>query len=317
MKNTLTKQNLAAIKKTLTRNPRLPILSTILVNDGWLRVTDLDMELSIDTTLPNGLYDKCVLDGVDIKAAYDAADFPVLRDCGDAVWQITMPIAEFRSDIEFVARSMSTEEVRYYLNGIHFNGADIVATNGHTLHCVTTRHDFTAPNHIIVPRKAIDVFLAASKGVAGDVTITCTQGTGVHFRGGFIFSLDGGSTVIRTKLIDGTFPDYKRVTPDITAPDVRSFTFIESDFVKLYKLFSKHPNKHHRAVKFDGHTATFIDADNPMHGTVSCAFPIEAGFNYKYLANAGITGKAYVSDASTPMCVEAGNRTYICMPMHV
>ena len=109
--------------------------------------------------------------------------------------------------------AMSTEETRYYLNGVYFhvaNGLDgkvlrAVATDGHRL--AKTELDLSNViniSGIILPRKFILQLDRILSDFEGKVKIICTD-TQV--------SLEADNFIIISKLIDGTFPDYEKVIP--------------------------------------------------------------------------------------------------------
>lgn len=102
--------------------------------------------------------------------------------------------------------AMSTEETRYYLNGVYFhptpdNDICAVSTDGHRLYKVTTPSHVDFPG-VIVPRKTL-VELVKTLDI-GEVVISVSD-TKIKF--------DMGATVLVSKVIDGTFPDYTRVIP--------------------------------------------------------------------------------------------------------
>jgi DNA polymerase-3 subunit beta len=100
---------------------------------------------------------------------------------------------------------MSTEETRYYLNGVFLHstpaGIAAVATDGHKLAKVVLDRKEAFPA-VIVPRKAVgEVVKSLSEN---PVTVSVSQ-TKIRFK--------SGNTIVVTKVIDGTFPDYTRVIP--------------------------------------------------------------------------------------------------------
>ena len=110
--------------------------------------------------------------------------------------------------------AISTEETRYYLNGIYLHTAKAknvevlraVATDGHRL----ARVEMAAPAGakgipgIIIPRKTVNEIRKLIEESAGDIEIALSEAK-------VRFTFD--DVVITSKLIDGTFPDYERVIP--------------------------------------------------------------------------------------------------------
>ena len=110
--------------------------------------------------------------------------------------------------------AISTEETRYYLNGIYLHTAGsakaatlrAVATDGHRLAQV----DLPLPKGaagmpgVIVPRKTVGEVQRLIEDNEAEVAIELSQGK-------IRFTI--GDVVLTSKLIDGTFPDYGRVIP--------------------------------------------------------------------------------------------------------
>jgi hypothetical protein len=149
---------------------------------------------------------------------------------GELPHRFALSAAELRSLIDRTRFAISTEETRYYLNGIYLHATKndevpvvrAVATDGHRL----ARVEMTAPEGaagmpgIIVPRKTvIELRKLVDEGGAeaevqialGDTKIRCAI----------------GEAALTSKLIDGTFPDYDRVIPagndKILEVDCKSF----------------------------------------------------------------------------------------------
>ena len=129
-----------------------------------------------------------------------ADDFPLAQPTQgeDIEFSITDMVGAFK----LIRDSMSTEETRYYLNGafLAIEDKDLVAvsTDGHRLGIAKIADvGMDAPN-AIVPRKAVNQF------IEGQVTVRIDQRS---------IEFEAGDLLFRSKLIDGTFPDYARVIP--------------------------------------------------------------------------------------------------------
>ena len=150
-------------------------------------------------------------------ALADVTDFLSLT-AGDmpACW--SMPAADLRAMLATVQHAISTEETRYYLNGVFLHVSDgvlrAVATEGHQLAwCDRPLPDGAAgmpphgrdggPPGVIVPRDAVADLLALLPE-AGNVAIRVSASW---------FEVLAGSVLLFMKLIDGTFPEYSRVIP--------------------------------------------------------------------------------------------------------
>src|SRR5262249_41648646 len=110
--------------------------------------------------------------------------------------------------------AVSTDETRYYLNGIYLHASETpdgwrlraVATDGHRL----ARMDVALPDGgsgmpgIILPRKTVQE-LAKLLADHTDTVAVILSANKIRFT--------AGNVVLTSKLIDGTFPDYQRVIP--------------------------------------------------------------------------------------------------------
>lgn len=219
---------------------------------------------------------------------------------GPAVASFTMSAPTLRRMLQATSPAISTEETRYYLNGIFFHvHADrgalklrSVATDGHRLVSATVdlpdgaewlqmdRH--TAG--VIIPRKTVALVLAELKRKAAPETVAIDVGA-AWIR----FTI--GESVITSKIIDGTFPDYCRVIP---AGNDKVATVDRKAFGAMVKAVST-VSQRGRAVRlsFDRDagkvTAT---VNNPESGSASqstaCDYDsdaMEIGFNAKYIVD--------------------------------
>jgi DNA polymerase III sliding clamp (beta) subunit (PCNA family) len=148
--------------------------------------------------------------------ALPADDFPrtVTPTVDEALSAFTVPAARFLSDLAALAPCVSTEETRYYLNGVafqvrHLGGRDrlaMVATDGHNIGAVSRPIPVGAEAlaDSILPRKAVSNLRHAAKLAPGCEAIA------VEFEGDRAARFTLGPVMIETKLIDGTFPDWTR-----------------------------------------------------------------------------------------------------------
>ena len=141
------------------------------------------------------------------------SDFPDLA-AGEMTHAFTLPATDLRRLIDKTSFAISTEETRYYLNGIYLHpagpgkGATLraVATDGHRLAQVELPLPAGAAGMpgVIVPRKTVGEMQRLLEGDETDVTIELSPGK-------ICFTI--ADAVLTSKLIDGTFPDYARVIP--------------------------------------------------------------------------------------------------------
>lgn len=368
MQFTVNKTALARALQTVSRivesRNTIPILSNILLSaEGkslLLKATDLDLEASLtieaevhvagDTTVGGRLFAdiarKFAGDEVTFKATDGTAsvssgrskfnlqtlpssDFPDLT-IGAFTHTFEMPSADLRRMLRRVSFAISTEETRYYLNGVYLHTIEdggslkfrAVATDGHRL----ARIEVEAPDGsagmpgIIVPRKTVgelDKFLES-----GETVIVSISENKVRF--------ESGSAVMTSKNIDGNFPEYQRVIPAISNNKV----FSDKDsFAKAVDRVSTVSNGRGRAVKitFAGSVAK-LHVNNPDMGDATeevtidyDAEPIETGFNAQYINDimGNIEAKEveiYLQDAGSPARFHPSGETdclYVLMPMRV
>ncbi|MFQ3176481.1 MAG: DNA polymerase-3 subunit beta [Psychromonas sp.] len=225
--------------------PALPIMANILieVKDNVLSLTgtDLEVELIAVITLENasengvitvparklldicrGLSDPCEIkfqvkeEKVTIRSgrsryllsSLPAVDFPNIESWQSLV-ELTVPQAEFKKLIEFTQFAMASQDVRYYLNGMYFEASEqtlrSVATDGHRLaSCSIQLNQAIEQQSVIVPRKGVIELVKLLDNDQANVTIQIGQNNLRAVIDGFIFT---------TKLVDGRFPDYRRVIP--------------------------------------------------------------------------------------------------------
>ena len=243
-------KSLSHVHRVVERRNTYPILANVLLkaSDGKLdlRATDLDIEVTESvpamvgtagtTTVPaHTLYEivRKLSDGAEVRLENEGTEqllltsgrsrfhlacispdsFPDLKS-GTFTHNFSVPAATFRELIERTQFAISNEETRYYLNGIYVQALEVggeltlraVATDGHRL----ARADAPAPAGakgmpgIIVPKKTVSEVQKLLDGAEGDVAIEISD-TKIRFT--------LGSVVLLSKLIEGTFPDYERVTP--------------------------------------------------------------------------------------------------------
>ncbi|MFO1032838.1 MAG: DNA polymerase III subunit beta [Hyphomicrobiales bacterium] len=354
------------VQSVVERRNTIPILSNVLVQAEHdtvkLTATDLDIEIveqvaaetsragtatvpahmlyDIVRKLPDGAQLELELSQdsgrVAIKAgrsrfalqSLPPADFPDLSS-GEFGNTFSLPATELRRLIDKTRFAISTEETRYYLNGIYLHqarGADMlraVATDGHRL----AQSDVALPQGaagmpgVIVPRKTVLEVVKLLDGVEGDVEIALSSSK-------VRFSM--GGLVLTSKLIDGTFPDYERVIPrgndkHLTA-DAKAFA-AAVDRVSTISLEKS------RAVKLavsDGKMTLAVN--NPDSGSAEEELavdyskePLEIGFNSRYLMDVAqqITAEAMrfeMQDAGSPTVVrdpDDAQSLYVLMPMRV
>lgn len=138
--------------------------------------------------------------------AHRAHDYPVIDDSSELVTAVIVDAEKLRQAIEYVAPAMAKNDVRHVLNGVRLDVApgrcDVVATDGHRMAHARIEVGGEEDASATIPPRAVAAI--TKSGLAGQVTLTFRQKT---------LSVQGGSVRIVTKLIDGQFPDWRRVIP--------------------------------------------------------------------------------------------------------
>jgi DNA polymerase-3 subunit beta len=268
-------------------------------------------------------------------------DFPDLA-AGEMQVSFALPAQDLKRLIEKTQFAISTEETRYYLNGIYLHTIEVegetklraVATDGHRL----ARIEMPAPEGsagmpgLIVPRKAVaEIQKLVDDGGAEVKVELSTAKIRLTFDGGEGGeAASSGGVVLTSKLIDGTFPDYQRVIP--TGND-KLLTVERGEFAKAVDRVSTISSERGRAVKLalsEGRLT--LSVNNPDSGNaveeldVSYdAAPLDVGFNARYLLDItgqldGDTAVFKLADPGSPTVIQdrdGAPTLYVLMPMRV
>lgn len=360
-------KTLGHVQSVVERRSTIPILSNVLMDatgDGLLlSATDLDIAVTeqapatvqtpgATTVSAHTLYDivRKMPDGSDIDleledgdrlivragrsrftlASLDREDFPVMGE-GDMPHRMTLMSAELKRLVDKARFAISTEETRYYLNGIYLHVADsedgprlrAVATDGHRLAQVEQETPDGAQGMpgIIVPRKTVAEVRKLLDEVEGDVEVALSD-TKIRF--------GVGSATIISKLIDGTFPDYSRVIPKGNDKQLDMDCRLFAEAVDRVSTISSDKT---RSVKLAlGEDLLTLSVNSPDSGTateeISASYSadgFEIGFNSRYLLDIlqqieGDVVHVMLADPSAPTVLKDGvddGALYVLMPMRV
>ena len=361
-------KSLNHVHRVVERRNTIPILSNVLLRGEGasleMKATDLDLEITEataamveqagSTTVPaHLLYDivRKLPDGSEVLLATQPdggtmtvasgrskfslqclpeTDFPDLT-AGTFSHTFRLPSTELKMLIDRTQFAISTEETRYYLNGIFMHTIETdgalklraVATDGHRL----ARADVNAPAGsegmpgIIIPRKAVGELQKLVDNPDISVTVEVSDAK-------IRFTI--GSVVMTSKLIDGTFPDYQRVIP--SAND-KELTVDCQSFAQAVDRVSTISSERGRAVKLALAAGQMtLTVNNPDSGSATEELavgydndPLEIGFNAKYLLDItnqlnGTDAVFLLADPGSPTLVRdtAGDDAlYVLMPMRV
>jgi len=259
-----------------------------------------------------------------------ANDFPVLSE-EDFKNQFIISSDNFIRLIDKTKFAISTEEARYYLNGIFLHEAEsnnvpmlrAVATDGHRLAQV----DFPLPEGakdiagIIIPNKTIREVRKLIDDYSGDLSISSSSS-----KIKFVI----GEVTVYSKLIDGTFPDYTKVIPTEHTKLMKVEKKLFSSAVDRVSTISSHKSKSVK-IKIDTNklliSATSDEAGRGLEEIVANyeSDVMEIGFNSKYLLDIAsqVDGDVIyfkLSDAASPALIgDSGDESaiFVLMPMRV
>lgn len=344
------------------RRQTLPILSNLLftieTNSLSITATDMEVELivTVDTqlgqtgelTLPaRKLFDICralpqgsILqfevknDRILIKsgksrftlAALPAQEYPVIEITENiATFSIKQKILE--SILENTQFAMAQQDVRYYLNGllleISKNKLRAVATDGHRLALDETEIETSLeePIQIIVPRKGITELTRLLQDDDSEIEIQISAN---HIR------VKNTNACFTSKLIDGRFPDYQRVIPELSETPVFANREELKNSLTRASILS---NEKYRGVRiiFDTNSLRAL-AHNPEQEEAEEELEveykgseIEIGFNVSYLLDTltiikSEKVKLSVLDPNSSCLIlpeDESNCQYVVMPMRL
>ncbi|WNC68550.1 DNA polymerase III subunit beta [Thalassotalea nanhaiensis] len=354
---------LLLVSGAVERKSTLPILGNILLEVSGqsltMIATDLELEMVSSTEITNEgsdgkvtvparkLLDICKSLPDDASIQFELAGETISIISGRSRYSLaTLPandfpnIEQWQGDVEFSLQksqllrliesthfSMANQDVRYYLNGMSIetenNEIRSVATDGHRLAiCKIVNDSLALPNRqVIVPRKGILEIIRLLDPIDEDVQIYLGPN---HIR---IIDNDFSFT---SKLVDGRFPDYRRVLPR------NGDKVLTTNKEKLKQVLSRASILSNE--KFKGVRLNFapnelkITANNPEQEQaeeyLEIDFPFESleiGFNVSYILDVlnaikedGV--KFTLSDANSSVVLEgeeSGEALYVIMPMRL
>ncbi|HUS98551.1 MAG TPA: DNA polymerase III subunit beta [Hyphomicrobiaceae bacterium] len=357
------------VTSVVERRTTIPILSNILLRAGGgilrFNATDLEREVAEETTadvMADGmitvpahmLHDivRKLPDGAQVEISRDverervsinsgqskfalqtlpAEDFPDLA-AGEMTHTFTIAAHELKRLIDKTRFAISTEETRYYLNGIYLHTATseaggealrAVATDGHRLAQLELDLPPGASGMpgVIVPRKTVHELHRLLEDGAKEVTVAISA-TKVRF--------EIGPITLTSKLIDGQFPDYGRVIPKGNDKEMR---VSNAEFMSAVDRVSTIASERGRAVKLNlTANQLTLSVNNPEGGSATeeigveyQADPLEIGFNARYLLDIAAQLESdhaifKLADAGSPTMVrdsEDEGALYVLMPMRV
>ncbi|MBP0494709.1 DNA polymerase III subunit beta [Roseomonas indoligenes] len=362
---------LAHVQSVVERRNTIPILANVLLDaaEGRLRLTATDMEIAVVEEVPGievGREGRCTApaatlfeivrrlpDGVKVELDHKGGDAPLGLRAGRYNTSLTaLPVEDFPSMTEgklphkfsvpagllrdLVDRTrfaISTEETRYYLNGIYLHATEVngtkvlraVATDGHRLARVEEPLPDGAEGMpgVIVPRKTIAELRKLAEEAVDEIEMRLSDTK---------LQVKVGTVTLTSKLIDGTFPDYERVIPKgndrVMSVDKTAFAAavdrvaaISSERSRPVKLSLEKNHLLLTAASPDqGQAQEELDNDTVTYDSA----PLEIGFQARYLKDITdqVDGQVEFrfADGSAPTIVQDAAKPealYVLMPMRV
>ncbi|GGG79305.1 DNA polymerase III subunit beta [Salipiger pallidus] len=355
-------------QSVVERRNTIPILANVLIEaDGdtvTFRATDLDIEVldrapamveragattvsavtlhEIVRKLPDGAMVQLAEDGAAGRLTVAAGrsnfnlatlpkeDFPVMAS-SEYTTNFSAKAEVLRRLFDKSKFAISTEETRYYLNGVYMHLAD--SEEGRALRCVATdghrlaRIDAPLPDSaegmpgVIVPRKTVGELRKLLDEDDMDINVSVSE-TKVRFA--------TPNITLTSKVIDGTFPDYSRVIP---MGNTRRLEVDASEFAKAVDRVATVSSERSRAVKLQlDEDRLVLSVNAPDSGAaeeeLAVAYgdePLEIGFNAKYLleiaSQVDRENAVFMFNSSgDPTLMREGSDTsavYVVMPMRV
>ncbi len=355
-------------QSVVERRNTIPILANVLIEAEGdqisLRATDLDIEIIDKATavveragattvgahtlheivrkLPDGAMVELSDDGqsgrLEIRAGRShfslatlpREDFPVMASA-EYECNFGVKSSVLRRLFDKAKFAISTEETRYYLNGIYLHAAD--SEGGKVLRCVATdghrlaRIDASLPDGaadipgVIVPRKTVN---EVGKLLSDDDAVIAVSVSETKIR----FATP--EVTLTSKVIDGSFPDYTRVIPQ---GNTKRLEVDAAEFARAVDRVSTVSSERSRAVKLTlDEDRLILSVNAPDSGTadeeLAVAYsdePLEIGFNAKYLLEIAQqvdreNAVFMFNSSGDPTLMREGNddsAIYVVMPMRV
>ena len=356
---------LGHVYSVVERRNTIPILSNVLIEINSSKVsftaTDMDMDIVEETScivssqgkvtlaahtlydivrkLPDGSEVKIELKELNVEVSAGKSkfilptlpvdDYPIMTNI-EKGHEFNLQSIDLANLIDNTKFAISLEETRYYLNGIflHVPNSDnkklrAVATDGHRLAqaeipLVEGASDMPG---IILPRKAVGEIRKLTEGTDGKIKVVIS-----NTKAQFVFP----NTILTTKLIDGSFPDYQRVIPK---ENLNKLVVSNNQFSKAIDRVSTVSMEKSRAVKLSlSNNLLSLNVNSHDLGNASEDLEIdynqdilEIGFNSKYLLDIAsqIQGKEIeilLSDSASPALITDPDQDgviFVLMPMRV
>ena len=314
------------VQSIVERRTTIPILSNVLIeareDEIFLRTTDLDIEVldkvKAVVEIPGALTVGANTLHEIVKKLPDGSMIQLIGDAGSGQLEISssrsrfflstlpkedfpiMASEEYENEFHITARvirrlfdkskfAMSSEETRYYLNGVYMhpcqeegkNFLRAVATDGHRL----AQIDAEIPDGmesfagVIVPKKTVSELRMVLESENAEISVSVSPNK-IRF--------SNETVTLTSKVVDGTFPDYKRVIP---LNNEKKLQVNAREFSKAVDRVSTVSSDRSRAVKLSLSSGKLhLSVNSPENGKAEDELfvdyadqELEIGFNARYL----------------------------------
>jgi DNA polymerase III subunit beta len=354
---------LSAVVGVVERKHTLPILSSVLIEtkNKKLRIVGTDLELQISTEIDgidaeNSVFTVSARKFLDItrslpaeiditlQASTDllkinagkskfslqllpANDFPQMQLSDTEGLKFSVSADAFRDLLTKIQYAMAVQDIRYYLNGIllSINNSMLIAaaTDGHRLAIDSIQLDVESTKQldVIIPRKAVIelIKLLSDNNDPIEIQLSATQ---VVFK--------QNSFELRSKIIDGKFPDYKRVIPSGYTKTILINRQLLNQSIARAAILTNDKNKGIRVVLTENNLRIICHNNEQEEAQEDLEIeynnePIDIGFNVQYLLDilnnvSCETIQLSLNDSTSSLLINIpgeDNFNYVVMPMRI
>ncbi len=256
-------------------------------------------------------------------------NFPTFADEFEGQ-EITLNNSRFLKLLNKTRISISNDDTRHYLNGIFLHLTEShgrnfltgVATDSHRLSSSSLEIEKVSDfNSIILPRKTVFQLCSLLSEASGQLTMQISENK-------IKFSL--GKTKLISKVIDGKFPDYKKVVP---TQNNKTLIVSSKDFINSIERVASVSLDRKEGVKLvinKDYVQLSVNSANSGEGNekIKAEFSSESlniSFNSKYLTDIASEVedknlKMNLKDSVSPVLIEDvsdKNSYYVIMPMKI
>ncbi len=218
-----------------------------------------------------------------------------------------------------VTHAVSMDQTRMVLNGVYVVVSDdkveFVATDGRRLSITSIPFAGGCDAKIIIPTQAINMFMRLGIEDDSDVVVSIEEGA---------VSFECGNVLLRSKIIDGVYPNYNQVVP---TDETNHASIPIADFEATIKRVATITAKDSDTIIFDlQHDKCVIEAEELGIGRAVDSVPVDSNVQLRFAANArfvldllkvldGDNVTLYVQDELSPLLFADNASKHVVMPV--